>query len=100
MAVSLKQYVLIKDKYCIGYFGSDTKKIKKLFTVRNLIEKQLPGIKIFIVCADTMQKEVKGKRNTILESNMATYRGQIAYYRILEEKEDISDLLVESNIKV
>jgi hypothetical protein len=98
MTAPLSQYVSVKDKYCICYFGTNKETVTKLFKARELIEKELRGINVYLAVKDEMRNLAKGKKNVILECNMNAYRGKVAYSRNLEEKEDVKDLLRESNI--
>jgi len=100
MATPLSNYVAIKDKYCIGYFGSDRSLLSDLLNARKFIEKTFPGLQIYIACKNEMQDLVTGNKNVILESNMPSFTGKMAYFRILEEKSDLIKLLEESNINI
>jgi hypothetical protein len=100
MAVPLFEYISIKNKYCIGYFGSDKSLISDLLKARKVIEKDFPGLQVYIACKDEMLDLVKGVKNIILESVMSSFTGKVAYLRILEEKGDLIKILEESNIKV
>lgn len=100
MTIPLSHYVSIKNKYCISYFGSDKEKAKKLFKARDLIEKELPDIKIYLIMIDEMRTLIRGKRNVTIESNMESFRGKVAYSRTLEENEEIESLLTECNITI
>lgn len=100
MATPLFEYLSIKDKYCIGYFGTDKELMTDLLKARKAIEKELVGLQVYIACKDGMLDLVKGSRNIILESTMPSFTGKVAYLRILEEKADLIQLLEESNIKV
>jgi guanylate kinase len=98
MTAPLSQYVSVKDKYCICYFGQNKETVIKLFKARELIEKELYGISVYLTFKDEMRNLIKGKKNVILECNMNAYRGKMAYSRNLEENENVKDLLMESNI--
>lgn len=100
MATPLSSYIAVKDKYCIGYFGGDRSLLTDMLSVRKVIEKEFPGLQIYIACKNDMQDLVMGSKNVILESNMPSFTGKLAYFRILEEKSDLIKLLEESNISV
>lgn len=100
MATPLSNYIDIKDKYCIGYFGSDRSLLSDMLNARKFIEKEFPGLQIYIACKNEMQDLAMGGKNVILESNMLSFTGKVAYFRILEEKSDLIKLLEESNISV
>jgi hypothetical protein len=94
MTVPFTQYLESKDNYCLGYFGDDKDFLDTIFKAREWIEKELPGLRVFIAC-----KEGSG-RDVILESKMADYKGKMAYFCKLEEKYDLMGLLSESKIPI
>lgn len=98
MVVPLYQYVALKDKYFIGYFGQDKKVIELLLQARNVIEKELSGLKIFIVCSDSLRRLLNGHRNIVFESNLGGYRNKIAAFTTITSEEDIKKLLEDSGI--
>jgi hypothetical protein len=100
MAVPLSKYISIKDKYCIGYFGRDKSLILDLLKSRKAMEKQFPGLVVFIACKNEMMELIKGHHDIILESNIESFSGKVGYFRNLEEKSDLIRLLHESNITV
>jgi hypothetical protein len=98
MAVPYTKYVEVKDNYCLAYFGNEQDLIKTMLEARNVIEKELKGLKVFIACNDRMKHIVHGKRNIILESSLNNFSGKMACFRNLEKKEDLKSLLDESKI--
>lgn len=99
MTLPLFEYVSIKNNYCIGYLGEDQSLILDVIKSRHFIEKAFPELQVFIVCKDEMHNLVINNKNIILESNIPKFTGKIAYFRNLEEKDDLIKLLEESNIK-
>ncbi|NIQ15932.1 MAG: hypothetical protein GTO02_16520 [Candidatus Dadabacteria bacterium] len=100
MTAPFTQYVVLKDNYCLAYFGENKEVLSKLLEAREYIEKELKKIKIFIACNDKMKTIVYGKRNIILESKMSDFKGKIGYFRNLERKEDLDLILAESKIPI
>jgi len=100
MAKPLFEYISIKNKYCIGYFGNDSSLVLDILNSRKFIEKEFPGLQIYLSFKNEMQDMVKGSKNIILESNIPSFSGKVAYFRNLEEKSDLIKILEESNIKV
>jgi hypothetical protein len=54
MNLSLPRYREVKNKYCIGYFGPCNEYITLLLGLRNQVEKQLPGLQLYIGCTDAL----------------------------------------------
>jgi len=97
MTTPFTQYVDIKDNYCLTYFGEDEIMLNKIFEAKEYIEKELPDLKIFVICSDLFKNKIK---NVIFESNMSEYKGKMACVRNLEKKEDLKMLLIESKIPI
>lgn len=98
MTVPFTQYLDIKDKYCLAYFGDDKELLSKILEAREYIEKELKGLKIFIACKDT--SVLQGERNIIFESTMPYFKGKIAHMCNLEKKDDLKSLLVSAKITI
>lgn len=57
MAIPLTDYKKIKDQICIGYFATNEDSIHNYLSLAvPIIEKQLPGIKVSICCADNLKE--------------------------------------------
>lgn len=95
MTVPFTQYLESKDNYCLGYFGEDKEFLNKILEARNYIELALPGLRVFVACKDGFQGD-----NLIPESKMAEYKGKMAYFCKLEEKEELKSLLADSKIPI
>lgn len=98
MTTPFTQYVDIKDNYCLAYFGEDENILNKVFEAREYIEKELPKLKVFVICRDSFKD--KNNLNLIPESRMGEYKGKMACFRNLEKKEDLKSLLNESKIPI
>jgi hypothetical protein len=97
------QYVEIKDKYCLAYSGNCNEYIVQLLYLLNAIEKELPGIKIYVACKKELLY-LAGKFNTdrLVSLDLINDFGKIfAYTRILNcdlKSHPILQLLEESNL--
>ena len=92
--IPLPLYAKIKDNYCIGYFGESQEIIDDLIKARPIIEKELPGLRLYICCAD--EKELKEER-MFAKSELASKIKEFAYFREIVD-ETAMDLLKESDI--
>ena len=99
MAISFSKYLSVKDNYCITYFGKDRNLIQKIIKVRDLIENELKGFKIYIACDDDFRSLINGKRNIILNSQMNEHQGKFIGSNNLETEESLNKMLSEANIK-
>jgi len=97
MTVPFTQYLESKDNYCLGYFGEDKDLLNKILEARNYIEKELPGLRGYIVCKDYLKPDGE---NIIIESWMPAFKGKMAHFFKLEEKDDLKDLLINSKIPI
>jgi hypothetical protein len=97
MTTPFKQYVDIKDNYCLSYFGEDESMLDKIFKAKEYIEKELPDLKVFVICKDLFKNKTN---NVIFESKMGEYKGKMACVRNLEKKEDVKSFLIESKIPI
>jgi hypothetical protein len=97
MTIPFTQYLDIKDNYCLGYFGEDKDFLYKILEARTYIEKELPGLMVFVACRDALQG---GQDNVILESKISEYKGKMAYFCNLEKKDDLKSILTDSKIPI
>lgn len=98
MTVPFLKYVAVKDNYCLSYFGSDKDMVKELIHARESIERELPGVKLYICLSENLYREFYGKRNMLNELQLKDNQGRFTYYRNLEKKEDLKFILDESKI--
>lgn len=99
MTTPFTQYLDIKDNYCLAYFGEDESLVNKILLARSFIEKDLKGLKVFIIFKDLFENKYKGN-NIIFESKMNEYIGKIVCFRNLEKKDELKILLTESKINI
>jgi hypothetical protein len=102
MAIPLTKYAKIKNNYCVGYLGDNPELLLQLKVVRPFIEKELPGIKIFVACQDRLVHVLEGEERIILESELSDKISEcaFAYYRELDRNDphSVKIFLNESNI--
>ena len=95
--IPLPLYAKIKDRYCIGYFGQSHDILSDLKKARSIIEKELPGIQVYICCNDEKAGMLSGEDRVILKSQLPEKIKELAYFRELID-ETVIDLLEESKI--
>lgn len=95
--IPLPLYAKIKDRYCIGYFGKSEDTLLDLKKARPVIEKELPGIQVYICCDDEKADLLSGEDRVFLKSELQDKIKEIAYFREMLE-ETVIDLLEESKI--
>jgi len=101
MAVVLPHYAKIKDRYCIGYFGRSNEYLVQLLLLRPNIEKELPGIQIYIACMDEVFHLLDGHPHVLTYSQLRENELNFAYIRNLTcdlQSHPIEVLMVESEI--
>jgi hypothetical protein len=98
MAVPLPKYIKVKDRYCIAYYGNCDEYILQLLYLRSAIEKELPGIEIYISCKD---KLIKNQKRMIPFSQTGNIKKEIAYIKQLKcnlKSHPVLDLINESSL--
>lgn len=93
MVIPLPEYAKIKNNYAICYYGTDDKVIESLLLARILIEKKLPGLKLYIGCLQ--EKEFLVKTQIVNKPDKAAYTHNLSDQATIE---DVEKLLIESNI--
>ena len=101
MPIPLPKYAQIKNNYCVGYLGTNSQIVLQLKRARPFVEKEFPGLKLFIACQDSLQHLLEGEEHVIpssqLQEQVSGYA--FAYYRQLDENPDaVKSFLIESNI--
>jgi len=97
----LKKYKLVKDNYCICYYGINKEYIVQLRLLRPFIEKQFEGLSIYICCSDDSMYLLREQKNVFAKSRINELRDRVSYIRTLEDSTDshpVEDLLKESGI--
>lgn len=95
MTAPFTQYLVIKDTFCISYFGEDKEFINSIRYAKKQIELEFPGIKAVLIFQDQFTKE-----GDVPESKMADLKGKVAFVRQLEEKQDLKKLLEDAKLPI
>lgn len=93
-------YAKIKDNYCICYFGYSNEYLIQLDTLRPFIEKQYPGLNIYLGCKDDVAHLLSGK--TLKLSHIKSRKSEFAHIRELKydhQSHPIEQFIKECNIK-
>lgn len=94
MTVSYNNYLSVKNKYCVGYFGVFNEFVLQLIHLLPVIEKQLPGIDLYIAGKNEISTVIQHPK-LVLEKNLN--KKSYAFYR--ELKFDNIDHPVEAFIE-
>ena len=100
--IPLSQYVKVKNKYCICYFGPSRECLERLVAIRPSIEKELSGIEIYIACRDHFLYLAKNEPRIVEQSKLVEMKRQFGYIRELKSnfvQDPIEALLIESELK-
>lgn len=81
MGIPFTKYVKIKDKFCLRYVGNNTEYIAQLQALRPQIEKELPGLKLFIACADSEYPRFQNDAQIICITQLNQERDKFGYIR-------------------
>lgn len=104
MAFPLPNYIKIKNKYCLAYFGHCNDYVVELLLLRPSIEVALPGIEIHLCCRDRAFHLLQGQKNVIPESQIGEMKWEFAQVKEitcdLSKGHPIESLLTESDIPV
>jgi len=95
MTFPLSQYVFVKNRYCISYFGNDKTVVDFILQARNRIENAY-DLQIYILVKDKLKPV--GKKNIITESGMAHFTKKLACVREVTNINEVKNLLGESEI--
>lgn len=101
MSISLPHYATIKNRYCICYLGSCNEYILQLLYLRSAIEKELPGIELWIAHKNEVSYLVKDYNKTISITKLQNNKRNFAYIRNLKcnmRDHPIMELIEESEI--
>jgi hypothetical protein len=103
MALPFPQYSKVKHRYCIAYFGPCADYIVQLLYVRPAIEKELPGIEIYLCCRDDFKRITGDSQKIIFTSEWGTRKREVAYLRELRcnmRQHPVLELIEESNLQL
>ena len=101
MSTPFPKYAIVKNNYCICYFGNCNEYLIQLKYLRSIIEKELPGIKIYIGFKDGLHGLLEGESNIVPNDVLKIKKKKYAYIRELKcnmVDHPVWELLKESNI--
>jgi len=103
MSIPFPKYAKVKDNYCICYFGNCNEYLVQLKYLRFVIEKELPGMKIYIGFKDGLHYLLEGESNVIPNNVLKENKKKYAHVRELRcnmKDHPVWELLKESNIPI
>jgi len=81
MTIPYENYLEIKDKYCITYYGVFNEFILQLIYLKPAIEQEFPGVKLYISCKDELFNRLEVSTDVIPFSKFAKH--EYSYVRDL-----------------
>lgn len=102
MSFAFPQYVKIKDNYCCCYLGNTAEYIVQLKLLRPHIEKQLPGLHVYIACKDNFYYLIEDEPRTVRSSEMKDLKHLFAYVRNISfvKAHPILSFIQESQLEI
>jgi len=100
MVASYTEYLKIKDKYCIRYFGLFDEFIVQLLYLREAIEQELPGLELYIACRDIFYSQIAAPRliaASDYNKNNYAYNRETLFNNVTHP---ILDIIEESDLKL
>jgi hypothetical protein len=85
--IPLTKYSLIKNNYCIGYYGDSNECISQLVWLRPLMEEKYPKIKIYLSFKDSARYLVEKQDRIILKSKFKSKKKDLAYFYEISKNE-------------
>lgn len=76
-AIPYKNYIKLKNKYCVQYYGVEQSFLIQLIELKNKIKLKYPEIDFYISCKDEFHQ--KHSKDTIPKSK--TFNDEYAYIR-------------------
>lgn len=103
MTVAFPQFAKTKDNYCIAYYGNNNEYVVQLLYLADAIEKELPGIRLYIACKNNLSHLRKHFSTNRLILAQEINRSNFAYVRELKfdfQTHPVETILKESEIKL
>ena len=95
--IPLAKYSLIKNNYCIGYYGGSNELVTQLVWLRPLIEKKYPKVKIYLSFNDDVKYLVEDQDRIIFKSELKNKKKELACFNEIENKKHPILNLMETN---
>lgn len=99
--ISMSDYAIIKNNYCICYFGYCEEYLIQLKLLRPYLERKFPGLNIFLSCKDDFFHLIDQSEKTLKLSEIKLHKSKFAYIREIQfngHTHPVEDLMIESNI--
>jgi hypothetical protein len=99
----LKDYIKIKDNYCITYFGSAKDFLMQLRLLRPSMEATFPGVQVYICCKDEYTYIFENDPRILSKTELFDNKKNFAYIRELGYRNDenpIEKFMAESGITI
>jgi hypothetical protein len=99
--VPLLKYNLIKNNYCLCYYGINKEYLVQLKLLRPIIENAYKGIVLYICCSDDCLYLLSKEKNILTKSEFLKNKSNISYIRFLEDSIDrhpVEEIMKESSI--
>jgi len=103
MSVALPHYAKIKDRYCVGYFGRSNEYLVQLLLLRPNIERELPGVQVYIACMEEVFHLLQGHPRVLTYRELKDNENNFACIRNLTcnlQDHPIETLMSESAISM
>lgn len=101
MPISVLHYSVIKDRYCICYLGNCNEYAVQLIYLRPHIERQLPGIQIYLCFKQELSYLTTGYDRILFNKEIEEKKKEFAHIRILKCNmidHPVMKLFTESNL--
>lgn len=101
MPIPLPEYIKVKDNYCLAYFGNSKEYLVQLRLLRPFMEKQFPGVKVFLCCKDCYFYLLKNEERILTQTELQSKKNEFAYVRELTcnmQSHPIEEFMNESSI--
>lgn len=83
MALAFPSYSKIRNRYCVAYYGPCAEFVLQLLYLRPAIEKELPGLELYISCSDNCRNFISDNTKIIFASEINDRKKEVAYLREL-----------------
>lgn len=102
MSVAYPEYVKIKDNYCCCYLGNTAEYVVQLKLLRPYIEKQLPGVRLYLSCRNSFFYLLEDEPRCLPANELNDYRRTFAYIRELsfKTKHPVLEFMEESQLEI
>lgn len=101
MGILYNNYIKVKNRYCIKYFGVFDEFLFQLIYLRPAIERELIGTKIHFCCEDRLAEKLQRIPRIVYRSDFS--KNDYGYVRTLNfdyKKHPILELIEESDLKL